>query len=281
MSKLKLASPSSAATCRRTRFLLPSGATFLVLVVLALLSITAQAQTQSKSQPQRRPAPPDTKQLVTAAETAHTAGRLEEAIQIYQRVIAVSTGMPTTAATAYLRIGEIYMAQRKFEQAAGSFQTAATLNPRSAEAFNNLGEALGELKQFTKAIEAFNRAAGLDSKLLKARYNQGVTYDRMGNRRYSEFVFKTLIKNAPDYPLAYDGLAVTLSKSGRASEAIPYHEKAISLNPNDASYYFNLGISYLMLGNTAKAVEQQEKLKKLDPRIADQLASVIVKRQLR
>jgi hypothetical protein len=35
-----------------------------------------------------------------------------------------------------------------------------------------------------------------------------------------------------------------------------------------------------MLKNTAKALEQQEKLKQIDPVIADRLASVIVKRQL-
>ena len=47
-----------------------------------------------------------------------------------------------------------------------------------------------------------------------------------------------------------------------------------------AFYYFNCAISYLMMGNTAKALEQQEKLKELDPAIADRLASVIVKHQM-
>jgi hypothetical protein len=35
-----------------------------------------------------------------------------------------------------------------------------------------------------------------------------------------------------------------------------------------------------MMGNTAKALEQQEKLKALDPAIANRLASVIVKHQM-
>jgi Flp pilus assembly protein TadD len=102
----------------------------------------------------------------------------------------------------------------------------------------------------------------------------------MGNFRYSEFVFRNLIKSNPQYSLAYDGLAVTLSKAGRAKEAIAFHEKAISLNPADPSYYYNLAISYLMLGNTAKALEQQQKLKAIDPAIAERLASLIVKHQM-
>ena len=102
----------------------------------------------------------------------------------------------------------------------------------------------------------------------------------MKNFRYSEFVFRNLIKNNPNYALAYDGLAVTLSKGGRAKEAIPLHEKAIALAPQEPSFYFNYAISNLMLGNTAKALEQQEKLKALDPVIADRLASMIIKHQM-
>ena len=59
---------------------------------------------------------------------------------------------------------------------------------------------------------------------------------------------------------------------GRAKEAIAFHEKAIALDPREPSYYFNCAISYLMLRNIAKALEQQEKLKAIDPAIADRLA---------
>jgi Flp pilus assembly protein TadD len=102
----------------------------------------------------------------------------------------------------------------------------------------------------------------------------------MKNFRYSEFVFRNLIKNNPTYSLAYDGLAVTLSKAGRVKEAIPLHEKAIALSPQEPSYYFNYAISSLMMGNTAKALEIQEQLKTIDPAIADRLASMIVKHQM-
>jgi len=206
--------------------------------------------------------------------------RFDDAVRLYNRVIALSANKPQTAAIANLKIGNAYMVQRKFENAVFGFERAIQLNPNYAEAYNNLGEALGELKQYPRAIEMFGKAAALDPALLKAKYNQAVSYDRMRNFRYSEFVFRNLIKSNPTYSLAYDGLAVTLSKAGRGKEAIAVHEKAIALAPDDPSYYFNLAISYLMLGNTAKASEQQEKLKLIDPLIADRLANVIVKRQM-
>ena len=217
---------------------------------------------------------------MAAGQAAHNQGRFEEAIRTYNRVIALSGNQPRTAATANLMIGNAYMAQEKFGNAEVAFERAVTLNPTDAESYNNLGEALGGLRQYPRALEAFNKAINLDQRLLKAKYNQAVSYDRMGNFRYSEFVFRNLIKTNPDYSLAYDGLAVTLSKAGRAPEAIAFHEKAIALDPREPSYYYNCAISYLMMGNTAKALEQQEKLKSLDPAIADRLASVIVKHQM-
>jgi Flp pilus assembly protein TadD len=222
----------------------------------------------------------DVNKLLADGQAAFDAGRFEEAIARYNRVISLSANQPRTASVAGLLIGNVNMAQGKFGNAEVAFQRAVTLSPNYAEAYNGLGEALGELKQFPRAIEAFNKAVGLDPKLLKAKYNQAVTYDRMRNFRYSEFVFRNLIKANPDYALAYDGLAVTLSKAGRAKEAIALHEKAIALSPREPSYYFNYAISNLMLGNTAKAMEQQQKLKTIDPLVADRLASVIIKRQM-
>ncbi len=222
----------------------------------------------------------DVDKLLAAGQDAQQAGRFDDAISAFNRVIVLSANRPETAAVASYLIGNVQMAQRKFGNAQLSYERATVLNPNYAEAWNSLGEALGELKQFPRAIDAFNKAVGLDSTLLKAKYNQAITYDRMKNFRYSEFIFRNLIKNSPTYSLAYDGLAVTLSKAGRAKEAIPLHEKAIALSPQEGSYYFNYAISNLMLGNTAKALEQQEKLKTINPIIADRLASMIVKHQM-
>jgi Flp pilus assembly protein TadD len=222
----------------------------------------------------------DPQQLLAAGQAAQDQGRFDEAIRLYNRVVTLSTNQSRTAALAHLKIGNAYMVQGKFGNAAVAFERAVALNPADAESQNNLGEALGELKQYPRAIEAFNKAISLDPKLLKAKYNQAVSYDRMGNFRYSEFVFRSLMKSNPAYSLSYDGLAVTLSKAGRAKEAIAYHEKAIALDPREPSYYYNYALSYLMLGNTAKALEQQEKLKAIDPVVANRLASVIVKHQM-
>ncbi len=259
---------------------LRSLAAALLLGSVGVQALGQQPARNSVKYPVNNPATNEVQQLLALGQAAQDHGRFHEAIRIYNRVIALSSNSPRNAALGHAKIGNAYMIQRKFENAAIAYQRAVTLNPTDAETYNNLGEALGELKQYPRAIEAFNKAVALDPKLSKARYNQAVSYDRMGNFRYSEFVFRNLIKSNPTYSLAYDGLAVTLSKAGRAKEAIAFHEKAIALDPRDPSYYFNLAISYLMLRDTTKALKQQEKLKAIDPAIADRLASVIVKHQM-
>ena len=246
---------------------------------------TATTTPVQKTQPGvTRPATPaaatDPQQLLSAAQAAQEAGHFDEALRTYNRVITLTANQPRVAASAYLRIGNLYMSQGKFGNAQAAYERAVALNPSDAESYNNLGEALGELRQYQRALDAFTRAANLDQKLVKAKYNQAVSYDRMGNFRYAEFVYRHLIQTNPNYSLAYDGLAVTLSKSGRAKEAIAFHEKAITLDPREPSYYFNYAISNLILGNSEKALQIQEKLKSINPAIADRLASVIVKHQM-
>jgi len=247
-----------------------SSVSFLVLAMALVPCALGQATQNSVNEIQR---------LSRAAQVARDQGRYDDAIRAYNQIAVIASGEPNVAARAQLSLGNTYMQMKKFDLAMGAFQRAISLDANLAEAHNNIGEALGEQRQYPRALEAFTRASTLDPGLSKARYNMGITYDRLGQLKYAEFIYRHLIRDKPEYSLAYDGLAVTLSKSGRGHEAIAFHEKAIALNPRDASYYYNLAISYLLLGNRAKAEEQQQRLRQIDPQIAARLADVINKRR--
>lgn len=248
-----------------------AGRTALISLVLLLpFSALAQTATDVAREAQR---------LTRVAQVAQQEGRYDDAIRAHQTITVVAAREPRIAAAAHLNAGNIYMARGNYEAAVAAFQRSVNLDANSAEAQNNLGEALGELRLYTRALEAFQQAVGLDGGFLKARYNMGVTYDRLGQFKYSEFVYRLLIRDHPDFALAYDGLAVSLSKSGRAREAVPLHQKAISLDSKDASFYYNFAVSYLILGEFKKAQEQQQRLNDLDPVMAEHLAAVIAKHQ--
>jgi tetratricopeptide (TPR) repeat protein len=241
-----------------------------VLIFTSASAAVAQTQTDAVKEAQR---------LTRVAQVAQQQGRLDDAIKAYQTIAVVAASSPRIASGAQVAAGNSYMMMGRFQDAATAFRKAAALDPQSAEAVNNLGEALGELKQYQPALQAFQKAVALDAKYLKARYNMGVTYDRLGQNKYAEFIYRILIREFPNFPLAYDSLAVALSKSGRGREAIPFHEKAISLAPKEASFYYNFAVSYLVMGDLRKAQEQQQKLRALDPAMAEHLNAIIAKRR--
>lgn len=243
-------------------------------ITLTLAAAISTAQAQTISDPTR-----EAQRLTRVAQVAQQQGRTQDAIKAYETIVVIAKDSPLIAAGALVSAGNIYMAMGKFSEAAAAFRRAINLDPKSAEAQNNLGEALGELRQYPQALEAFQQAVALDNAFVKARYNMGVTYDRLGQPKYAEFVYRILIRDHPDFAIAYDSLAVALSKSGRAREAIVFHEKAISLGPGDPSFHYNFAVSYLVLGDFKKAQEQQQKLRDLDPAMADHLATIIARHQ--
>jgi len=246
----------------------------LSIITGLIIVFVAPAHGQSAADPVK-----ESQRLARVASVAQQQGRLDEAIKAYQTITVVAAGSPHIAASAHVATGNIYMMQGKFTEALTAFRKAVALDPNSAEAMNSLGEALGELKQYQPALQAFQKAAAIDQGFLKARYNIGVTYDRLGQMKYAEFIYRILIRDFPNFALAYDSLAVSLSKSGRAREAIPFHQKAISLAPKDPSFYYNFAVSYLVLGDLRNAQVQQQRLRNLDPAMAEHLNGVIAKHQ--
>ncbi|HXD34552.1 MAG TPA: tetratricopeptide repeat protein [Pyrinomonadaceae bacterium] len=247
-----------------------------ILLFAALASLGTFAQTPVAPQIGK-----ETQALVDSGQAAIERGQYDDALRAFNKAYILANRIPQTAALIQVKIGNVYMMQRKFDAASASFQRAAALDPNYALAQNNLGEVYGEARQYNRALEAFNKAIALDPQLSRARYNIGITYTRMGNLKYAEFVFRVLVRERPNYDLGFDGLAVTIARAGRPREAISFHQKAITLNPREPSYYYNLGLSYLMAGDTAKAGEQQQRLLKIAPELADRLASAIVKRSMR
>jgi tetratricopeptide (TPR) repeat protein len=245
----------------------------LVITGFALfLSTSALGQPQSD-------AVREAQRLTRVAQVAQQQGRYDDAIKAYQTITVIAAASPQIAASAHVAAGNIFMMVGRFEDAAAAYRKAVALDANSAEAVNNLGDALSTTKQFQPALQAFQKAVALDPKYLKARYNMGVTYDRLGQMKYAEFIYRILIRDFPEFALAYDSLAVSLSKSGRAREAVRFHERAISLAPADPSFYFNYSLTCLMLGDVKKAQEQQQKLRGLDPSMAERLATMIAKRR--
>ena len=64
--------------------------------------------------------------------------------------------------------------------------------------------------------------------------------------------YKKTISLKPDYAEAYSNMGVALRNQGKLEEAIEAYKKSISLKPNDAEAYYNMGIALKDQGKLTK-----------------------------
>jgi len=77
----------------------------------------------------------------------------------------------------HLRLGDIYLAQKKVEEATVEFKQAIDLKPNSAEAHAGMGGVLLLQGQLEKAVEMLQIALKLNPKLAKAHYSLGKLFE--------------------------------------------------------------------------------------------------------
>ncbi|WWC91978.1 uncharacterized protein L201_006932 [Kwoniella dendrophila CBS 6074] len=83
----------------------------------------------------------------------------------------------------------------------------------------------------------------------------GVLFNGTEEYQKAEDCFLSALSVKPDDWLMYNRLGATLANSGRSNEAIKYYHKALELHPNFVRALFNLGISYMNLGQYPLAAQ--------------------------
>ena len=145
-----------------------------------------------------------------AAVAAHRAGRLDEALALYDAAILQGERV----AGAFTNIGVILRARRQFDAAIVAHRRALELAPDDPGILGNLGNALKDAGEFAEAIALKRRVVEL------------------GHGRDGE---------------AWHGLGIALRDAGRIDEAAAAFAQALALRPDDAEVRFNLALVQLHL----------------------------------
>jgi tetratricopeptide (TPR) repeat protein len=123
----------------------------------------------------KAPARDDVEALFDEALAAEDAGELSEAVERYQRAIAIEPADPVL----HFNLGNVLFGLQRFGEAAGSYQQALRWDPAYAEAWNNLGSVWIALKAWKPAIRAFRQALRLVPNYEDARHNLANAQSRM------------------------------------------------------------------------------------------------------
>lgn len=159
------------------------------------------------------------------------------------------------------KIGIILTEINQDEEALEVLQEVLAVNDSDAVVWNYLGVILYRKNEYHKAMEAYSRSIELDPKFALAYNNQGTLYLTIALKNRDKVTltnainsFNRAIKNDSQLASAYNGRGSAYRFSNRIADAIKDWKRALKIKPDFTDVYFNIGVTYLKVGNRKEAL---------------------------
>ena len=191
----------------------------------------------------------------------HRAGRLDEAKQLYQQILAID---PHHAETLHL-LGLIAYRAGKFEEAVELLSQATRENQSQPTYWFNLGVVLQKQGKGPEALSAYERALTIHPQYPEAHSNVGNVLMELGQLEGAAAAYQRALRIRPEYVEAHNNLGVVLKEQGKLDEARMSYERALRLAPNHLEAHCNLGSVLMDQGNLDQAVTCFERALQMKP----------------
>lgn len=157
--------------------------------------------------------------------------------------------------------------------------TASIIDDQEARAlyFNNLGVEALIKHDFDQALIYFKNALFLDIELSIAWNNIGATYNRLGNREFSEYSYQVAFQKDNTNATAINNLAKFYHQSGNVQRAREYEQATEQFNNRNPYFHFARGnIAYNSNNLNAASISYRKaiRLDALEPDFYAALAQV-------
>jgi tetratricopeptide (TPR) repeat protein len=164
----------------------------------------------------------------------------------------------------YSRAYEAYE-QGMYEQALQDYDRALAIEPNNVYALSNKGLALYNLGNYQEAINQYDRALAIEPNNVEVLNNKGLALYRL--ERYDEAIvsFNRLLETEPNNVYALSNTGVVLDESGRYPEATGYFDRALAIEPNNVYALSNKGLALYNLGNYQEAINQYDRALAIGP----------------
>jgi predicted O-linked N-acetylglucosamine transferase (SPINDLY family) len=208
--------------------------------------------------------------ILATAIGHHQAGRLDEAVIEYQKLVDAGIRVPAlfhALGTALLTLGQA-------ERAAAILGEAVTLDPRTATGFANLGHALALLKRWPQAADAYARAVTLDPAFVDALVEEGVAREQAGDVAAAEAIYERACAQRAGDARSWALLARAQHRRRALDRAIESYRRGLALSPDAADLWNNLGAALHERGALDEAEPALRKAIELAPGMAQAHANL-------
>ncbi len=223
--------------------------------------------------------------LLSAAVGAHRNGRLDDAVLLYRRVLAVSNdnfdarhllgaalcqkgdlsagielieralALKPRSARALLNLGNAQLALKRSEEALKSFRRLAAINPDDVQALRGQGRALVALFRPAEAMPLLSKALRLRPQDHEIMNDIGTCHAVAREFIEARKAFSSALRLRPDYRGALINLANVLGELHLYRQSAQLYHRLLEGNPNDIVLLTNLARVLRRLWQADKALE--------------------------
>ncbi len=183
--------------------------------------------------------------------------KLNDAIDAFNQAKALDTSKPEP----YFYLGLAYFNSNELEEAANHLKEALEKGYKpAAEVNKKLGDIYIIQNQFEDAANEYEDVLSLNNQEMSSYVKLTWLYiDKLNNPQKALIVGKKALENFPDDAMSYNLIGWTLTAGKKYKEAEKYLAKAIELNPNLDAANLNLGLLYEKQGYKKLATEYYTK----------------------
>lgn len=203
------------------------------------------------------------------ATAAMMRGRFDQAVGLYDEVLADASVPKTRHASIYNDRGVAKWRQQQLEEALGDFGQAIGASPDYAPAYNNRGTVLMELERVDEAYTDFDKALSLSPGFAAAYNNRGNANHELGRYDAAAEDFRKAVELMPSTAVPFNGRGKTQAALGRSYTALRYLNRAITLNGQYTAAYENRARVFAHLGRHDDAIDDLDKVINVAPERAD------------
>lgn len=211
-------------------------------------------------------------------------------------------------AEAWYQAGFSYGVLGRHSEALKASRQAARLRPDWSETFVNIGASSFALGQYKEAADAYRQAVKLGDDKPNTQYSLGLSLEKLNRTDEEILAYKRTVALKPDHANAIEKLGMAYFKQkryadalssfeqlktykpdaktfnyigesfielGKAEESVDAFNNAVGYNPDFERARYNLGRSYIKLGNRDMAQVQYEILRNSKSDWADRLLVLI------
>lgn len=185
---------------------------------------------------------------LAAGRLNEAAGQYEKAREQYLRVLNIEP----RSADALVRLAHVYDKLDMPDKAEQAYRDSIELDPASYEPYEYLGVFYYFRGNYAGAAEQFKKVTELAPSMYQAYVNLAAALENLGQNGAAEQVLFASLK-IQETPGGLHNMGTLLASQNRDAEAIPYYQRAVSLNPHKYLYLLNLADSNRRLGQIRSA----------------------------